>query len=121
MARRRREDPQFLIHGRVAAHIYLSLKKEKAGRKWESLVGYSLAELIAHLQNTVPAGYEWQDYIDGKLELDHIIPVSAHRFTGPDDPDFRRCWALSNLRLLPAEENKRKAAKIIQAFQPSLL
>lgn len=34
--------------------------------------------------------------------------------------DFKRCWALRNLQLLPAKDNLRKNAKIGKPFQPSL-
>jgi hypothetical protein len=61
-----------------------------------------------------------QDYIDGRLHLDHIIPLDAFNFTKPTDIDFQRCWALSNLQLLPADENIQKSNKISKPFQPNL-
>lgn len=96
----------------MATAIWESLKGNKAGRHWETLVGYTLQGLIAHLKGTIPDGYTWQDYLDGKLHLDHIIPVAAFDFTKPEDNDFKRCWALENLQLLTAHENLRKGAKI---------
>ena len=41
-------------------------------------------------------------------------------FSKPEHPDFKRCWALKNLRLLPAEENRKKGSKLINPFQPAL-
>jgi len=35
--------------------------------------------------------------------------------------DFRRCWSLDNLQLLPAKENIVKYTKIIKPFQTSLM
>ncbi|GAI61384.1 unnamed protein product, partial [marine sediment metagenome] len=34
--------------------------------------------------------------------------------------DFKRCWALENLRLLPAKENMVKHNKLDRPFQPAL-
>jgi len=33
---------------------------------------------------------------------------------------LKRCWALSNLRLLPAKENMIKHNKLDRPFQPAL-
>jgi hypothetical protein len=39
------------------------------------------------------------------------VPISAFTFTSADDPAFRACWALSNLRPLESSANIRKGAK----------
>lgn len=96
-------------------------KTGKAGSSWLDLVGYSVADLVARLKKTVPSGYAWGDYLAGKLHLDHIVPQAAFNITSPHDHDFKRCWALSNLQLLPASENVRKQARLAKPFQPSLL
>ena len=62
----------------------------------------------------------WQDFMEGKLHIDHIIPISAFNFTKPEHINFKRCWGLSNLRLLPAKENRIKKDKIIKPFQLAL-
>ena len=100
--------------------ILHSLKDNKKGRKWETLVGYSLEALINRLLQTMPKGYTWQDYLEGRLHIDHRIPISAHNFAKPGQPDFKRCWALSNLRLLPVKENLIKKDKLNKPFQPAL-
>ena len=69
---------------------------------------------------TLPVGHTWTDFLEGDFHIDHIIPCAAFNFQSPEDPDFKRCWALSNLQLLPAEENLKKGAKLLQPFQPSL-
>jgi len=100
--------------------INKSLKGNKAGRHWESLVGYTRDDLINHLNKTIPEGYTWQDYLNGILHVDHIVPKSIFNFNLPEHIDFKRCWALDNLRLLPAKENIIKSNKIIEPFQPTL-
>ncbi len=100
--------------------VVRSLKKNLEGHKWESIVGYNLNTLKQRLKKTIPEGYSWQDFIEGNLQLDHIIPGSAFNIEDLDSLDFRRSWALSNLRLLPSRENTKKGAKLFEHFQPGL-
>ena len=58
--------------------------------------------------------------MDGKLHIDHIIPVSVFNFTNDNHIDFFKCWSLDNLQLLPAKENLVKHNKLDISFQPSL-
>jgi hypothetical protein len=117
---RQKTDLKFNLNFKMRRAICESLKGNKAGRRWESLVGYTLADLIKRLNETMPVGYTWQDFLQGKFHIDHIIPISAFNFTRPEHTDFKRCWALSNLRLLPAKENLIKGAKLSKPFQPAL-
>ncbi|GAI90817.1 unnamed protein product, partial [marine sediment metagenome] len=55
-------------------------------------------KLKEHLENTMPERYTWQNYLDGKLHIDHIKPKSVFSFTKPKDIGFKRCWALDNLQ-----------------------
>ena len=100
--------------------IKRSLRSNKAGYHWESLVDYNLTDLIKHLKKTMPEGFTWKDFLSGELHIDHIIPVVAFNFTRAEHIDFKRCWALSNLRLLPAQENLIKGVKLDRPFQPAL-
>ncbi len=86
--------------------IYRSFKNGRGGR-WESRVGYKLAELREHLQNQFTDGMSWSNYgcNDGQWQIDHIKPVCSFDFSSYDDKDFKRCWSLSNLRPLWAREN----------------
>jgi len=113
-------DLKFNINRKISTAIRRSLKEKKNGRHWEDLVPYNFTQLKDHLQKTLPRGYIWQDYLEGKLHIDHKIPISAFNFTKPEHPDFKRCWALSNLQLLPAEENRIKNNKLDKPFQPTL-
>lgn len=101
--------------------VYRSLRRNKVEQRWIDLVGFTLPQLIKHLKRTLPAGYTWEDYVAGKtdLHLDHIIPISVFNFSSPGDPDFRRCWNLGNLQLLPKLENIQKSDKLTGPFQPS--
>ena len=102
----------------MKAGIYLSLKTKKNGRKWESLVNFTIQELMVHLEKLFQPGMTWENY--GEWHLDHVLPRAAHFYTDSSDPDFKRCWALENLQPLWATDNKLKSAKITKPFQPTL-
>lgn len=112
---------KYNLNHRIRTAIYHSLKGNKNGRHWEDLVGYTLNELMKRLEKTLPGGYMWQDYLKGKLHIDHIIPIKVFNFTKAEHIDFKRCWALENLQLLPAKENIIKSNKLTKSFQPALM
>ena len=111
---------KYSLNRRMGNAIWKSLKRNKAGRNWESLVNYKLKDLIKHLEKTIPEVYTWKDYLDGKLHIDHIIPLSVWEFNNTNQINFQKCWALSNLRLLPKEENLKKSNKLMKPFQLTL-
>ena len=97
-------------------------KSSKHGISWIAFMPYTVDQLRHHLAKTMPIGYRWDDFLSGKLHIDHINPISVHNFQSVDDPDFLRCWSLKNLRLLPAAENRHKHTTLPRGeFQPSLI
>jgi len=118
---RRKIDLKFNLNRKIKDMMSHSLKGNKRGRHWESLVNYTLNDLIKRLKKTMPRGYTWQDYLKGKLHIDHIIPIRAFEFEIPEDKEFKQCWNLYNLRLLSVEENILKGDKIINPILLNLL
>lgn len=108
-ARRLRRDPKVAVHVRMSAGIRSALRLRKGGRRWEGIVGYSLAELVVHLERQFMPGMGWHN-ID-QWEIDHIIPRSSFLISNANDPEFRACWALTNLRPLWADANRIKSGK----------
>lgn len=108
-ARRQATSPQYRVNRAMSAHIRWSIAKSKGGQRWERLVGYTLKDLMEHLERQFSKGMTWENY--GKWHVDHIIPLSSFEYTSPDDPEFKACWALTNLRPLWARENIRKRDK----------
>jgi hypothetical protein len=78
----------------------------KGGRSWESILGYTANDLRAHLERQFARGMSWDNY--GDWHVDHIVPVVQFSFDSADDPEFRACWALTNLRPLWAKANLSK-------------
>lgn len=105
---RRARDPRVRIHNCVSAMMRQALRANKAGRKWETLVGYDLAALMAHLEGQFQPGMTWDNA--GEWHIDHIVPRSAFEFSSEQDATFKECWALDNLQPLWAIDNLRKAA-----------
>lgn len=118
--KRRATDIAFNLKCKMHYAVWRTIRDKKGFIRWEKLVGYNSDKLIQRLKETMPNGYGWDDVLTGKLHIDHIIPVSAFNITSPNDIDFKKCYALTNLRLLPASENLRKHAKLNEPFQPSL-
>lgn len=114
------KNPKHKLSNNISCLINQSLKGNKDGQHWESILNYTVEDLMNRLEKTLPKGMTWQDYIDGKLHIDHIIPISAFNFGSYDDLDFKRCFALKNLQFLEVKDNLKKRDKINGSFQPNL-
>jgi hypothetical protein len=97
------------IHSNVSRAIRAAIRLNKAGRGWESLVGYTRADLVRHLEGQFTDGMSWGNY--GQWEIDHIRPRSSFSFQTAEDPQFMECWELSNLQPLWMSANRSKHAK----------
>lgn len=91
-------------------HNNFSWFSNKSGKtnKTFKLLPYTKDELINHLKSTMPTGYNWSDYLNGTLEVDHIIPRNLYVVKNTNDKEFKKCWDLKNLRLLHHKENASK-------------
>ncbi len=108
-------EKKFNLTKRMYRIIRFCILNDKNGYQWESYVGYTLIDLKKHLRETLPKGYIWNDYLEGKLELDHIMPISVFNYSEPTDYEFQECWGLENLRLITPEENHSKGSKILKS------
>ena len=100
--------PDFKVHNRIKARLHAGLKRGEQGATFKRL-GYSVAELMQHLERQFTKGMGWHNM--GEWHIDHIVPLSSFTVTGSDDPELRRAWALPNLRPLWAKENLQKHQK----------
>jgi hypothetical protein len=116
---KRRSTPKGRVDDAMSANIRECLKGAKAGWRWEALVGYTVADLMAHLEKHFLDGMSWENY-GPEWHIDHVIPKSVFNYQTPEHIDFRRCWGLENLRPLWATANMVKHAKLTKPFQPSL-
>lgn len=109
-AARDRQTVAGALKNRTTARIHACLKRgSKGGAKTEALVGWTMADLRAHLERQFLPGMSWENMRE--WHIDHIVPLASFTITGPDDPELRRAWALTNLRPLWAKDNIRKGAR----------
>ena len=101
-----RQNPQNRLYQNISRAIRFSIGHDKAGRKWEAIVGYGLDRLCAHLESQFTEGMSWDNY--GQWEIDHIKPRAAFDFT--DDGVVVEAWSLDNLQPLWRADNRRKWA-----------
>ena len=108
-------DEFFRLNKSMRTAIGMTLRGNKCKLHWEDLVGYTLEELISHLEQQFTEGISWDNYGKGpgKWSIDHKLPISAHQFTSYDDEEFKKCWSLKNLQPLWSVENSRKKDKIM--------
>ena len=114
-----RSTPKGNLSHRMTTALGRSLRRGKAGRSWESIVGFTADQLKIHLEKRFKDGMSWENY--GEWHIDHKIPVSAFNFEKSEDIDFKRCWTLKNLQPLWRHANLQKHKKLEKPFQPSLI
>lgn len=104
-------DNQFRLNIRMGANIYHALAENKAGRKWEDVVGYTVDELATHLERQFSKGMTWDNWGRGPgcWHIDHIVPKASFKFDNDNDPEFKACWGLTNLRPLWEKDNFAKS------------
>jgi hypothetical protein len=107
--RRHSLSPKARIEASVRSSISRSIN-DKRRRSWESIVGYSLLDLMNHLERQFKPGMTWDNY--GEWQIDHKHPRSKFHYVSCSDPAFIECWGLKNLQPLWRAENIRKGNKI---------
>ena len=110
-----RSKPNTHISRRLSYQVWFSLrhrldgKKGKDGKHWQDLVGWSVEQLMAHLEAKFEPGMTWENY-GGKSgwQIDHVVPRSWFNITSADCDEFRKCWTLDNLQPKWLSENASK-------------
>ena len=108
---RRKINPQYRLDKNISCIIRSCLNGKKAGRSWERLVGYSLNDLVKHLEKKFDDKMTWDNY-GSYWHVDHMMPRSHFKYKTPEDPEFKKCWALDNLQPLEAMANIKKSNRI---------
>lgn len=106
-ARKRANGPAYRLHSRISNQVWQVLRDKKKGRPTFTMLGYAADQLKAHIERQFVRGMGWHNM--DEWHIDHIIPLSSFTITGPDDPELRRAWSLTNLRPLWAKENMQKS------------
>jgi len=116
---RRRQKAHYKVGAHVRSLVHRSIVRGTKSDATFKLLGYTRDQLMAHLERQFLPGMTWENY--GPVwHIDHIVPLAVHNYEAPHHADFKRAWALSNLRPLWARDNMAKGAKLSAPFQPSL-
>lgn len=69
--------------------------------------GYTVSELIAHMERLFTEGMNWDRVLAGDVQIDHVIPIRIFNLAALDG--VKRAYALSNTQPLWRGENARKS------------
>jgi hypothetical protein len=112
------ESPGLRIHHSVSAQIHKALGKGgKNGRRTFEILGYTVQDLMNHLETQWESWMTWENHgmphLNGckSWQIDHIAPISSFKISSTEDQSFKDCWALSNLQPLEAIENIKKGSR----------
>jgi hypothetical protein len=94
--------------------MWQCLKAQKGNISYKQFLPYTLQELMLHLEIQFDNKMSWDNY-GSAWSVDHILPIVSFCFRTAEDEDFKRCWALENLRPLSVGENKAKRDRILPA------
>jgi hypothetical protein len=113
--------PSFKLKANISRQIRRMLKKQTSSKCNESILkylNYSMSDLKEHIQNQFESWMNWDntgvyskkiwnddDEATWTWQIDHIIPQSLLPYSSMEDENFKKCWALENLRPLSAKQN----------------
>jgi len=116
-----KNDPVFKFRKLVSKSIRYALKNNRFSKNGKSCLDYleyTFDALIDHIEQQFKWWMTWDNHGIYNLEkwddndpstwtwnIDHIIPQSDLPYTSMSDDNFKKCWALQNLRPLSAKQN----------------
>lgn len=125
---KRRNDPSFRLRKDLSRAIHLALKESNGIKHNVSVmkyINYTIQELRQHLESKFEFWMTWDnhgiyrrdeynenDSSTWTWQIDHIIPQSKLSYSSMEDDNFKKCWALNNLRPLKSIDNIKKGNKI---------
>lgn len=105
-----RKHPKRRLDMAISTGVRLHLLQKdiiKEGRSWKDILGFTIEELIMHLESKFDSNMNWNNY-GTYWHIDHIKPKSWFIYESVDDPAFKECWSLDNLQPLEAKQNMIK-------------
>lgn len=98
----------------ISTAIHRSLKKTTKTDTLKRLLGYSIDKLKEHLEAQFEDWMNWDNLgwtatkEKETWQIDHIIPVNTFNIKKCGDKEFKKCWAISNLRPLDSFINNTR-------------
>jgi hypothetical protein len=100
-------DPEFKFYRNMKTNIYKFLNKINKSERTKEILGYSFEDFKKYMinNNRIQEGYLFEDYQNGKLTIDHIIPQILFPKT---IEGVKLANQLKNLRLITMNDNIKK-------------
>lgn len=118
---KKQTNPKFKLKCIISTAIYNALRKRgssKQGLSFLKYMDYTIEDLFISIQSKFEYWMTWENHgvYDPKTwddndpstwrwQFDHEKPESDFNYTSPNDPEFKECWSLKNLRPLSAKQN----------------
>ena len=102
---------KYLYRDGIGNTIRSAVNRGARSKAVENMIGYTVNELIIHLEKQFTKGMTWDKFKNGEIHIDHIIPKSS--FDLNDLNNWRICWGMANLRPIWAKDNIKKGKKIV--------
>lgn len=106
--KRRWLNPTYRISKNMSNYVNKHIKDKNLSHVFD-ILGYSIKDLMSHLEAQFKEGMSWTNY--GQWHIDHIIPICSFNIQSKNDQQFKECWSLKNLRPLWKEENLIKSSQ----------
>ena len=114
-------DVVFKLRLSVSTTVNTALKTIGSSKKGQSILHYlpyTIQQLKQHLETQFEPWMNWDnqgrykpdswnesDQTTWAWNIDHIVPQSLLPYASMQDENFKKCWALENLRPLSAKQN----------------
>lgn len=97
------------ISSRLRIRINAVIRYGQKSAPTENLLGCTVQELRKHLEGLFKPDMNWEEFLRGRIHIDHIIPCAAFDLSIPQNQ--WKCFHYSNLQPLWGRDNLRKGAK----------
>lgn len=106
-------DPRYKLIKNTRTAVWTCLKERNVAkyRSTFQLLGYTIEELMNHLEKQFVNGMCWDNY--GEWHVDHKRPMTSFNFASVDDEEFKECWKLENLQPLWWQDNLSKGSRYL--------
>ena len=121
LGKKYKTDIAFRLRNRISStirnHLFI-YGSSKNGKSILKYLPYNIDELKQYLENQFDTWMTWDNYgqynpntwndsdpVTWVWNIDHIMPQSDLPYTSMEDDNFKKCWALNNLRPYSAKQN----------------
>lgn len=107
---RKINDPLYVLRKRMKSQLYCRTKALNGDV--EDVLGYTMSQLMRHLEAKFSPGMSWTHFVKGRIHIDHVVPLNAFREAVTPGEMFSRLWSLENLQPLWARDNLKKSHRL---------